>query len=147
MRSALLAALLTLTAPLLASEQDIRKVMDRYVAAWLAGDSAAVMRLLAPDAVLIPGARPAYAGAAAIRNYWWPPDGPQITLTRFTNEIDAIAQTAEMATVRGTQVIEWTSGGERWRARGNFVTVLRRADGGWRIALQMAASAPNEKLE
>lgn len=147
MRMLVLATLLAFAFPLAASEQEIRKVMDQYVAAWLAGDSAAVMRLLAPDAVLIPGPRPALVGAAAIRNYWWPPDGPQIALTRFTSAIDGIVQAGGMATVRGTQVIEWTSGGERWRTRGNSVTVLRRDGGAWRILLLMAASAPNEKLE
>lgn len=147
MRTLVLVTLLTFTFPLAASEQEIRKVMTQYVAAWLAGDSAAVMRLLTPEAVLIPGARPPHVGAAAIRNYWWPPEGPQVTLTRFASEIDAIERTAAMATVRGTQVIEWTSGGERWRTRGNYVTVLHRAHGAWRIALQMAASSPNEKLE
>ena len=147
MRRLLFALLLVLCAPVFASDSDdIRKVIDQYVAAWMAGDAAAVMRQLTSDSVLIPGAKPPLVGAEVIRNYWWPPDTPAITLTRFENIVGAITGTAELAVVRGTQVIEWTSGAERWRTKGNFVTVLRRTGAGWRIAMQIAANSPNERL-
>jgi uncharacterized protein (TIGR02246 family) len=142
----LLFALLFLASPVFASEltpddtANIRKVMDRYVAAWLAGDAGAVMGLLTPDSVLIPGAKAPHTGADAIRNYWWPPNSPGMTLTRFDNPI------GDLAVVRGTQHIEWTTANERWRTKGNFVTVLRRTPDGWRIALQVAASTPSEKV-
>jgi hypothetical protein len=36
---------------------------------------------------------------------------------------------------------------ERWRTRGNYLTVLRRTSAGWRIAIQMmAANMANERI-
>jgi uncharacterized protein (TIGR02246 family) len=124
----------------------VRKVMEQYVAAWRAGDSAAVMRQLTADSVLIPGDKAPHVGADAIRNYWWPPNAPKFTLDRFDNTIEEIRGSGDWAFVRGTQVIEWTSGTDRWRTRGNYMTVLRRTGEGWRIATQMAASGGNEKV-
>lgn len=120
--------------------------MDQYVAAWLAGDSAAVMRQLTEDSVLVPGDKKPHVGAEAIRNYWWPPNAPKFKLDRFDSTVDDVRGSGDWAIVRGTQVIEWTSGEERWRTRGNYMTVLRRTPDGWRIATQMAASGANEKV-
>jgi len=125
----------------------VRKVMEQYVAAWLAGDSAAVMRRLTPDSVLVPGDKKPYVGAEALRNYWWPPNAPKFTLDRFDSTIDEISGGGDWAFVRGTQVIEWTSGEERWRTRGNYMTVLKRTEEGWKIATQMAASGGNERVK
>ena len=152
MRNLVLSTLLLLAAPLLGSglpdrdAAEVRKTMDRYVAAWLAGDAAAVMRQLTDDSVLIPGANPPRVGADAIRKYWWPPDAPRFALTRFDNTVDAIGGDGDSAVVRGTQVLEWTSGDQRWRTRGNYMTVLRRTKDGWRIATQIAANSANELL-
>ena len=140
-------SLLLLLLALPQSDADaVRKVMEQYVAAWLAGDSAAVMRQLTDDSVLIPGDKKPHVGADAIRNYWWPANAPKFTLDRFDSTIEEIRGSGDWAFVRGTQVIEWTSGAERWRTRGNFMTVLRRTEEGWRIATQMAASGGNEKI-
>lgn len=122
----------------------IRSTMQQYVAAWLAGDSAAVMRLLTDDAVFIPTDKAAYIGAPAIRNYWFSAGG--FVLTRYSTKIDQVITSGDMATVRGTQVIEWTSNGERWRTHGNYLTVLRKLPAGWRIAWQMAGNAPSERM-
>ena len=152
MRNLVFSTLLLLAAPLLGSglsDRDaaaVRKTMDRYVAAWLAGDAAEVMRELTVDSVLIPGANPPRVGADAIRKYWWPPDAPAFALTRFDNTVDAIAGSGDTAVVRGTQVIEWRSGEQGWRTRGNYVSVLRRTKDGWRIATQIAANSPNERV-
>jgi uncharacterized protein (TIGR02246 family) len=124
----------------------VRKTMDRYVAAWLAGDPDAVMRQLTDDSVLIPGANPPHVGAEAVRKYWFPPNAPKFALTRFDNTVDAITGSGDCAVVRGTQVIEWTSGDERWRTRGNYMSVLRRTKDGWRIATQIAANSANERV-
>ncbi len=125
---------------------DVREVLDAYVAAWLSGNQEAVMRLLTPDSVLIPGEKAPFIGRAAIRGYWTPAGSPPFALRRFTTTLDQITGSSGLATVRGTQVIEWTSGKERWRTRGNYLTVLRKTSAGWRIAIQMAANAPSERI-
>ena len=126
------------------AEGDVRDTMRRYVAAWLASDPAGVMGLLTEDAVLVPNEKPAYVGAGAIRDYWF--SGAGVKLTRFDSTIDQVILGSDMATVRGTQVIEWTSKGERWRTKGNYLTVLRKQPAGWRIALQMAGNTPAERI-
>lgn len=125
----------------------IRVTMDRYVARWLAGDPAEVMRLLTPDSVLVPNEKAPLVGAEAIRRYWWPPDSPPFKLTRFEVTHDGVGGSSEAAFVRGTQVIEWTTGGERWRTRGNYVTFLRKTPHGWKIVLQMAGNSANERIQ
>jgi uncharacterized protein (TIGR02246 family) len=125
---------------------EIDGVLNAYVSRWLAGDADGVMRLLAPDSVLIPGDKPALAGSDVIRQYWFPPDGPRTTLQRYTTTRDRVVGAPNMAAVRGTQIIEWTTGGERWRTHGNYLMVLKRTSGGWRIAMQMAANGANERL-
>ena len=124
----------------------VRTTMNQYVAAWLANDSESVMNLLADDSVLVPAEKPPYVGAKAIRQYWFPSNGPKTAVNRFTTTIDHIEQSEGLAVVRGTQMIEWTTGGERFRTHGNYMSVLKRSNAGWRIAVQMAASAPVEKL-
>jgi hypothetical protein len=60
-----------------ADTRGVRAVNEAYRVAWLAGDSAAVLRLLAPDAVLLPHlGDPPVVGLAAIRDFWWSPDAP-----------------------------------------------------------------------
>ena len=130
-----------------ADETAVRQTLNQYVVAWLAGDEARVMALLTKDSVLIPGEKPPYAGIDAIRKYWFPAAGSKTALSQFTTTIDAITGSGDVAVVRGSQVIEWTSGGERWRTRGNYMTVLRRTAGGWRIATQMAGNTPAEKIQ
>ena len=125
-------------------DSEIRAIMHQYVAAWLSGNSDAVMHLLTDDAVFIPTDKAAYVGAAAIRNYWFSAGG--FALTRFSTTIEQVITSGDMATVRGTQVIEWTSNGERWRTHGNYLTVLRRLPSGWRIAWQMAGNAQAERF-
>src|SRR5438046_807727 len=109
-----------------ADEAAIRETMRRYVNGWIAGDATAVMALLTKDAVLIPNEKPPYVGAGAIRTYWFPAAAPAAALTRFETTIDQVSGSSKMAVVRGTQVIEWTASGEKWRTRGNCLTVLRK---------------------
>ena len=104
------------------------------------------MRLLIPASVLVPGEKPPYVGREAIRNYWWPAGAPPFRLDRFENTRDEILGSDGIAIIRGTQVIEWTSGAERWRTHGNYLTVVRKTSAGWRIAIQMAGNGENERL-
>ena len=126
----------------------IDKVIDEYVAAWLAGDAERVMRTLSDDAVLIPhhGLAPV-VGAKAIREWWWPANAPVTTIHRFEVTREQVGGGGSFAFVRGTQSLEWTTGVKRSRNRGNQLTLLRKgADGKWRITHQMWGDPPNEVL-
>jgi uncharacterized protein (TIGR02246 family) len=139
-------AIMLVTSLSRADAEAVRATLHRYVTAWLAGDPDAVMSELSPDAVFIPTDKAPYVGARAIRNYWWPANAPRFALARFDTTVDDVTGSGDFAVCRGTQILEWTSDGERWRTRGNYVTVLRKTDSGWRISLQMAANAKNERV-
>jgi uncharacterized protein (TIGR02246 family) len=123
----------------------VEKVLDRYVAAWLAGDAEGVMRTLSADAVLIPHhGLPPVVGAKAIRAWWWPPNAPETTIHSFVLTHDEIGGSPAFAFARGTQALEWTTGDKRSSNKGNHLTLLRKEpDGKWRITHQMWGDPAN----
>ena len=90
-----------------ADERAIRHVDSLYVAAWLRDDTAAVLRTLAPDAVMPAGQRP-LATPNDIREFWWPTDGSRTKILTFYRVIDEIAGDANLASVRGTDTLTFT---------------------------------------
>jgi len=121
----------------------LKAVNHAYRTAWLAGDSAAVLRLFASGAILLPhhGDRP-IVGLDAIRMFWWPPNGSPTSLT-------TLDLTTDGADVDGHRGILWgrfalafsfeTEGELRSvRNAGTYLMVLRREpDGEWRITHRM----------
>jgi len=118
-------------------------VNEAYRAAWLAGDSAAVLRLFAPAAVLLPHhGDSAVVGLDAIRAFWWPPDAPATTVT-------ALDLTTDGAEIDGDQGVLWgrfalsfsvqmEGGVQSMRNAGTYLMVLRRGtDDQWRITHRM----------
>jgi uncharacterized protein (TIGR02246 family) len=123
--------------------RSLRAVNEAYRAAWLAGDSAAVLRLFAPEAVLLPHrGDPPVVGLPAIRDFWWPPDTPPATVTTLDITTDG-------ADVNGDQGVLWgrfalafrfeSDGRQRsLRNAGTYLMVLRRTqDARWRITHRM----------
>jgi uncharacterized protein (TIGR02246 family) len=122
---------------------ELRAVAEAYRDGWLTGDSAAVLRLFAPDAVLLPHhGDPPVTGLEAIREFWWPASSPP---TRVT----ALEQTTDGARVEGrtgilwgrfTLAFSWNEDGatRSLRNAGTYLMVLRREDDGrWRITHRM----------
>jgi uncharacterized protein (TIGR02246 family) len=126
--------------------REVEKVLETYVRGWLAGDSGRILGLFTPDAVLVPDEKSPIVGREAIHSFWWPSGTAPTTVTRFERSRDQIIASTEIAAVRGTQTLEWTTGGSRWKTHGNYLTVLKRTSDGWRITLQMWANAPAERL-
>ena len=120
----------------------LRAVNEAYRAAWLAGDSAAVLRLFAPDAVLLPHhGDPPVVGLPAIRAFWWPPNAPPTVVTRMDVTTDG-------ADVHGNQGVLWgrfalafsfeLDGQQRFlQNAGTYLMVLRRQADEWRITHRM----------
>lgn len=120
----------------------VRATQEAYVAAWLADDSAAVMRTLASGAVLMPPRMQPLTGDSAIRGYWWPTDGSTTRITSFTWEVNEVQGGGGMAYTRGLSTLTWTYEKDTVRqtstTRSPNLTVLRReSDGTWRITHQM----------
>lgn len=125
----------------------IRDVSRAYVEGWRAGDPEEVLSTLAPDAVLMPPGREPVRGTGEIRAFWWPDDGSTTTITRYEMTIEEVGGSGEVGWARGRAELAWVyeKDGERSEAenRTRSLTVYRRgADGAWRIARRMWASAP-----
>ena len=131
--------------------QAIRSVHDAYRRAWLANDVEGVMRLFAPEAVLLPHhGLPPVVGSNEIRAFWFAP-APPTTITRLDLQLDDVSVRDDTAIVRGRSQVEWAvdkdAAVERWRNAGTFLTVLRRGpDGVWRITHHMWDDPPNQRL-
>ena len=125
-----------------ADRQAIRALDSTYVAAWLRGDSAGVMRTLAPDAILLPSGRRPLVGADSIRAYWWPDDGSRTEILTFESAIDEIEGHGGTAWVRGVDSLVFTYARDTIRTTttslGMTLAVLTRDQSGeWRIARKM----------
>jgi ketosteroid isomerase-like protein len=127
--------------------EEVRAVDEAYVSGWRANDAAAVMATLADDAILLPPGVVPVQGAAAIRDYWWPPGGPTTTITEYENSIDELDVSDDLAFVRGTAdlTLEWASadGIQQQSGRSAYLMVLRRhSDGAWKITHRMWGRVP-----
>ena len=124
-----------------------RTLSDRDRAAILALDTAGVLALFHPDAVLLPpGGRPV-EGVRAIRAYWWPEDGSHTRITAFTRELAEVQGTPDLAWFRGDAALRWVyanNGKEASQTSRSTDLVLLAPDsaGGWRIIRQMWSPAP-----
>ena len=121
----------------------LKAVNDAYQAAWLAADSAAVLRLFAPDAVLLPHhGDPPIVGLDAIRAFWWPPDTAPITITTLDITTDGANVDGHLGTLWGRFALAFsfeTEGQLRSVSNaGTYLMVLRQqSDGEWRITHRM----------
>ena len=125
-----------------ADERAIRQVDSLYVAAWLRDDTAAVLRTLAPDAVLMPAGQRPLATPNEIRAFWWPSDGSRTKILTFHRVIDEIAGDANFAWVRGTDTLTFLydkgQTHSQLASRSMTLAVLRRQpDRSWRISRMM----------
>ena len=125
-----------------ADERAIRHIDSLYVAAWLRDDTAAVLRTLAPDAVLMPTGQRPLVTPNDIRSFWWPTDGSRTKIPTFHRVIDEIAGDANLAWVRGTDTLTFTydkgQTHSQLASRSMTLAVLRRQpDGSWRISRMM----------
>lgn len=126
-----------------ADVSDLRAVNEAYRAAWLAGDSAAVLRLFAPDAVLLPHhGDPPVVGLPAVRAFWWPPDAPPTTVTTLDITTDGAKASGGTGVLWGRFVLafRFEADGQQHSMRnaGTYLMVLRQQpDGEWRITHRM----------
>jgi ketosteroid isomerase-like protein len=112
----------------------VRAICQQFNAAWLAGNSDAVLALYAPDAVLIPhhGDEPV-AGKESIRMFWFNPDYPPTKVLKMENTIVEADGSGDMAFVRGIGYLEYEYQNQRYSNRGNFLQIFKRGSNGWKI--------------
>lgn len=121
----------------------IRNVHAVYVAAWLRGDSAAVLATLTPDAVLMPAGQRPLTTPAAIRAFWWPADGSRTTILSFQRTVEEVAGQGDVAWTRSSDVMSFTyqpatGASSTIQSRGMSLAIFRRQGSGvWRISRMM----------
>lgn len=121
----------------------VQSLAGAYTAAWLRGETGAILDLFTEDAVLIPHhGVPAVEGKAAIRNFFWPPESPPTRVTQFTLAPREISGHSQLALVRGRFSSSFSfdspEGPKSFSNEGNFLLLARRElDGTWRIARYM----------
>ncbi|MCI0691456.1 DUF4440 domain-containing protein [candidate division KSB1 bacterium] len=124
----------------------IKAVNEAYVSAWLKNDSTAVIKTLAPNAVLIPQGSRAIEGMKAIKQFWWP-SGGKTTVTAFTITTEEIGGEDELAYVRGaftlSFIYEDANNKLERTNNGNYLMIVKRqADGAWRISHRVWGDLP-----
>jgi uncharacterized protein (TIGR02246 family) len=125
----------------------IRTLDSTFVQGWLQDDTAAVLSVFSPDAVLLPPGSQPIAGLAAIRAYWWPTDGSHTRITSFDRQIVEITGTKGLAFIRGTGSLAWeyVKDGTRQVQSGrstDLILVAPDSTGRWRVLRQMWSQLP-----
>lgn len=125
----------------------VRAVADAYVDGWLRNDADAVMATLAPDAVLLPQGSAPIQGEGAIREFWWPTEGPATRVTRYVSSIDDAQVDRDLAYVRGVAELTftWEQDGEtrEQTSRSAYLMTLSREAGAWHITNRMWGRLPD----
>ncbi len=112
----------------------IRAADRAYATAWLTNDPEQVMATLTEEPVLMPSGVPALEGAEAAREFWWPADSPPTTVTEFTLIQEEAGGSGDFGFVRGSFTLGFEYDGETYRSRGEYLSVLRRVAGFWRVS-------------
>jgi uncharacterized protein (TIGR02246 family) len=119
---------------------EIRSVSQRWADLYNAGDIAALAALYLEDAVLYGNTGQVLAGRAAIQEALQAAhdSAPGAVTRQSLNETEVLGDTAYDI---GTYTV--TDGSGTVLARGYFLTVLKRVEGGWRIYRQIDNLGPN----
>jgi uncharacterized protein (TIGR02246 family) len=106
-----------------------------YADAWLANDADSIMATLSRDVVIFPSGMEAIEGREAIRAFWFPPDSPATTVSKYDLDQAEVDGSADLAYVRGSFTLAFDYDGESYESEGTYLSLLRReGNGDWRIA-------------
>jgi ketosteroid isomerase-like protein len=113
----------------------------QFSAAYMRGDTDAIMALYTSDAVIFPERSNAISGLEAIRRYWSRGQGSRVTRHQLTPT--SVVVDGRHAYDHGTYEIAGEREGKAWGPfRGKYLVVWRREPGGWKMQLDMWNSGP-----
>src|SRR5262245_23684598 len=122
---------------------------QHYRLAWLSNNPDEIMSTLTAEPLLIPSGHKEISGAAAVRAFWWPVNGPRTRVIAMLLLVDKAKVGGDIAYTRGrgelTYTVESLPGhsGSETTIRSTFINILRRqADGRWLIAERMWSDWP-----
>jgi uncharacterized protein (TIGR02246 family) len=125
---------------LAAEERAIREAGKAWLAAEIAKDIPVIVSFYAEDAIEMASNTPIIQGKDAIRQWyeaWLTPAG--VGMTFATTEVD-VAASGDMAVERGSYRFTQDSPRGRTEDVGKYVTVWKKVDGKWRVAIDAANS-------
>lgn len=125
---------------LVAEERAIREAGKAWLAAEIAKDIPTIVSFYAEDAIEMASNTPMIQGKDAIRQWyeaWLTPAG--VGMTFETADI-ALASSGDMAVERGTYRFTQDSPRGRTEDVGKYVTVWKKVDGKWQVAIDTANS-------
>ena|SRR5688572_12642036 len=113
----------------------------RFSAAYMRGDTDAIMALYTRDAVIFPERSNAISGQDAIRRYWGRGQGSSVTRHQLTPA--SVVVDGKHAYDHGTFEIAGVRDGKSWGPfHGKYLVVWRKEPDGWKMALDMWNSGP-----
>ena len=113
----------------------------QFSAAYMRGDTDAIMALYTTDAVIFPERSNAISGQEAIRRYWTRRPGSRVTRHQLTPT--SVVLDGKHAYDHGTFEIAGERDGKAWGPfRGKYLVVWRHEPDGWKMALDMWNSGP-----
>jgi len=123
---------------------EVEQILADYRAAWLAGESESVLSILSDKVLLfVPGSSGGRIdGKAAVRDIWFPPSDRSYPIREYEVSDQEIFGTDDLAVASGKSELVWETveAGkvlDRTTSRSDFITILRKEDGHWRIYRQM----------
>ena len=120
-----------------ADEQAIRAVGRRWAELIRAKDANGIAQLYAADAMILPQGLQAFGGREAITR-WWATDmaTPGYDLRSQADQM-IVSASGDLAVERGTYRYRATLAAGPVERRGKYVTVWRKADGDWKVAIDI----------
>ncbi len=123
--------------------QAIRRVIDRFLAAFCRGDVEAIRPLFTPDAIVYPSNDRDRVGWADIADYWAPP----FRSLDIALEVDlrGVAVSGDLAVAEMTTRarVRPKAGGDEARRQYRDMVVLRRGPSGWQIHRNLSQAWPD----
>lgn len=118
----------------------IKRVEEKYRAAWLKNDEKMILALFADDAALYPNGNAPVKGKTEIQKFWFAPSDTKTTITRFEIKIEDVSGDRNYATATGANEIGWTSEKKaerkRFVSKGYFISVYVREGRDWKFYKQ-----------
>ncbi len=119
---------------------EVEGAMNDFRRAWVANDSAAVMRHVSDEVTMfVPGAgAPTLTSKEQLRAFWFPGGGKAYPIRKYENTNQTIYGAGMYAIAQGTSALAWDttirdSVISSSTSKSEYVTVLRKEDGQWRI--------------
>jgi len=123
-----------------AEARAVRELSRRWLTAEIAKDVPTIVSFYAPDAVEMASNTPLIRGREAIREWyktWLLPTG--IGMTFATTDV-AVSKSGDLAVEQGTYAFTQTGPRGSTQDVGKYVTVWKKVDGKWMVAIDTATS-------